>query len=195
MDALGMESPEEVRTQFGLRLRELRLEAGFKTARSFARALNLEENRYTRYERGEVEPNLLNIGKMCRLLGVDANRLLGLADNSNEQTGPIAMAERVGSGAMGTGRSAEAWRLASVIASLPSSEQDQSQSAGQHDPLVQLRSTAEIYRRLLSDDPGHVVAELLSEGALSHLASGRKTELLGLIDGFMGARDMPDQDV
>jgi transcriptional regulator with XRE-family HTH domain len=193
MDALGTESPEEVRTQFGLRLRELRLEAGFKTARSFARALNLEENRYTRYERGEVEPNLLNIGKMCRLLGVDANRLLGLADNSDAQTGPVAIAARVSSGAPGAGRSAEAWRLASVIASLTSS--DQSRSAEQNDPLVQLRSTAEIYRRLLSDDAGHVVAELLSEDALSHLASGRKSELLGLIEGFMRARHMPDQDL
>jgi len=81
MDALGTGSPAEVRTRFGLRLRELRLQAGFKSARSFALALNLEETRYMRYERGEVEPSLSNIRKMCRLLGVDANRLLGIADD------------------------------------------------------------------------------------------------------------------
>ena len=80
MATLGT-SPADVRTRFGLRLKELRREAGFKTARSFAQVLNMQENRYTRYERGEVEPNLFNIGKMCRLLGVDANRLSGLTDN------------------------------------------------------------------------------------------------------------------
>ena len=85
MDTLGT-SPADFRTRFGLRLKELRLEAGFKTARSFAQALDMQENRYTRYERGEVEPNLFNIGKMCRLLGVDANRLLGLTDNFDGQT-------------------------------------------------------------------------------------------------------------
>jgi transcriptional regulator with XRE-family HTH domain len=61
MDTLGTSSPAEVRTRFGLRLRKLRLEAGFKTERAFAHALDMEENRYTRYERGEVEPNLLNM--------------------------------------------------------------------------------------------------------------------------------------
>jgi hypothetical protein len=35
MDTLGTSSPAEVRTRFGLRLRKLRLEAGFKTARAF----------------------------------------------------------------------------------------------------------------------------------------------------------------
>jgi len=41
-----------------LALRRMGIENGFSLARQFARALGIEENRYTRYERAEVEPNL-----------------------------------------------------------------------------------------------------------------------------------------
>ncbi len=58
---LGAVPSSEVRIQFGVRLKSLRLSAGFRTARAFAEALELDENRYTRYERGEVEPNLATI--------------------------------------------------------------------------------------------------------------------------------------
>ncbi|MBS0244706.1 MAG: helix-turn-helix transcriptional regulator, partial [Proteobacteria bacterium] len=46
------------RAEFARRLRELRIPRGFRTARSLARALEIDENRYTRYERAEVEPDL-----------------------------------------------------------------------------------------------------------------------------------------
>jgi transcriptional regulator with XRE-family HTH domain len=182
MDALGTLSPAEVRTRFWLRLRTLRLEAGFKTARAFAHALEMEQNRYTRYERGEVEPNLLNIGRMCHLLGVDANRLLGPTDASDEQAGLAAETGGVSGQAKGTSRSTQAWRLASVIASLPSYNVDPSQT---NDPLVQLRATVEIYRQLLTDDPTNIFAQFLNDDALSGLELSRKSELMGLINGFM----------
>jgi transcriptional regulator with XRE-family HTH domain len=189
MDALGTVSPAEVRTRFGVRLRELRFQAGFKTARAFARALEMEENRYTRYERGEVEPNLLNIGRMCHLLRVDANRLLGLTDGSDAQAGLSLEDGRISGEATGASRSAEAWRLASVIASLRSSNAGHAQSPGISDPLLQLRATAEIYRRLLSDNPTDIFAQFLNDDTLNRLELSHKTELVSLIDVFMGTRD------
>src|SRR6188472_2934779 len=41
----------EVRSQFAKRLKAMRVHGGFERARYFAKALGIEENRYTRYER------------------------------------------------------------------------------------------------------------------------------------------------
>jgi len=60
-------SPLSARERFASQVRHLRAQKGFATARSFARALDIEENRYTRYERAEVEPSLTLIAdKMLR---------------------------------------------------------------------------------------------------------------------------------
>ena len=70
----------EVRSQFAKRLKTMRVERGFERARYFAKALGIEENRYTRYERAEVEPSLTLIHKMCEVLKVTPNELLGFSD-------------------------------------------------------------------------------------------------------------------
>ena len=70
----------EVRSQFAQRLKNLRTQRGFDRARYFAKSLGIEENRYTRYERAEVEPNLTLIHKMCETLRVSPNELLGFGD-------------------------------------------------------------------------------------------------------------------
>jgi transcriptional regulator with XRE-family HTH domain len=69
--------PPQARARFAAQLRRLRVQKGFSTAREFARAIGIEENRYTRYERAEVEPSLTLIHKMCETLGVAPNELLG----------------------------------------------------------------------------------------------------------------------
>lgn len=61
---------------FSQRLRESRVRGGFKTARSFAQALDIDENRYTRYERAEVEPDLDLLTRICEKLAVTPNDLL-----------------------------------------------------------------------------------------------------------------------
>jgi transcriptional regulator with XRE-family HTH domain len=76
------ESPLSPRDRFASQLRHLRAQKGFATARSFAQALGIEENRYTRYERGEVEPNLALLDKMCVTLGVSPNELLGFTETT-----------------------------------------------------------------------------------------------------------------
>jgi transcriptional regulator with XRE-family HTH domain len=75
-------SPPTARRQFARRLREFRIDRGFKTARSLARALGIDENRYTRYERAEVEPDLVLIQRICETLRVTPNDLFGTGDEA-----------------------------------------------------------------------------------------------------------------
>lgn len=70
-------TPPAARGDFARRLRALRVPRGFATARAFALALGIDENRYTRYERAEVEPDLALIRHICEVLGVTPNELLG----------------------------------------------------------------------------------------------------------------------
>src|SRR6476660_7643221 len=74
----------EVRLQFAKRLKTMRTQRGFDRARYFARSLGIEENRYTRYERAEVEPSLTLINKMCETLRVSPNELLGFSEFNDE---------------------------------------------------------------------------------------------------------------
>lgn len=63
---------------FAHRLKLARTKAGFATARSFSTALQIDENRYSRYERGEVEPNLTVLSAICLETAVSSDWLLGL---------------------------------------------------------------------------------------------------------------------
>jgi transcriptional regulator with XRE-family HTH domain len=64
-------------TPFATRLKQLRMLRGFRTARAFAQALGVDENRYTRWERGEVEPNVAMLGKIAEILGLPVDTLVG----------------------------------------------------------------------------------------------------------------------
>jgi transcriptional regulator with XRE-family HTH domain len=76
----------EVRLEFAKRLRWWRTARGFVRARDFASVLGIKENRYTRYERAEVEPNLALIHKMCETLRVSPNDLLGSTESNSRNT-------------------------------------------------------------------------------------------------------------
>ena len=82
-------SAPEVRLQFAKRLKQLRTEKGFLRARKFANALGIEENRYTRYERAEVEPSLTLIHKICVTLRLSPNDLLGSTETNPKSAIPI----------------------------------------------------------------------------------------------------------
>ena len=56
----------------------MRKSAGFESARAFAKRLGIDENRYKRYERAEVEPNLDLLVKISRELSVSIDTLVGL---------------------------------------------------------------------------------------------------------------------
>ena len=68
-----------IRQFFSERLRALRIAKGFPTARKFAQKLGIDENRYTRYERAEVEPDLALLVRICAELSASPNDLLGSA--------------------------------------------------------------------------------------------------------------------
>ena len=70
--------PPDVRKAFARRLKELRRLRGHMRARSFAIALGIEENRYTRYKRAEAEPSLTLIHTICSTLQVTPNDLFGI---------------------------------------------------------------------------------------------------------------------
>jgi transcriptional regulator with XRE-family HTH domain len=50
-----------------------------------ANLTGLDENRYARYERGEVEPSLATILKLCRALEVEPNELFGYPPSKSRQ--------------------------------------------------------------------------------------------------------------
>lgn len=65
---------------FAIRLKQLRVLRGFRTARAFAQALEIDENRYTRWERGEVEPSVVMLARMAEVLNLPVDILVSGGD-------------------------------------------------------------------------------------------------------------------
>lgn len=87
---MSAQKPPPTRLRFARRLRALRVARGFKTARSLAAALEIDENRYTRYERAEVEPDIGLIQRICEMLKVTPNELFGIGPELAADTAEIA---------------------------------------------------------------------------------------------------------
>jgi transcriptional regulator with XRE-family HTH domain len=175
----------QVRLQFAKRLKNMRIEGGFQRARYFAKSLGIEENRYTRYERAEVEPSLTLIHKICEILRVSPNELLGFAEYVGGRTPGFAEPPgEFGHREAGseTGRHAEllAWRLASEITSIRNR-----QRTNPGDPLAAARETGRLFQ-LLRSDPFNTVAGVLSDEALKELDPERKADLARLVEAFTG---------
>jgi hypothetical protein len=83
-------------------LRTFRVVNGYATARAFSQALGIDENRYTRYERAESEPDITLLTQMARLLGVALSDLLEDPPGGEGETGsagPAAVDRRPRRGA------------------------------------------------------------------------------------------------
>ena len=72
-----MSDPAEERLQFAKRLREARERRQYRP-REFAKMLGIDEQKYTRFERAEVEVPVGLLKLMCGVLGVSADELLGV---------------------------------------------------------------------------------------------------------------------
>jgi transcriptional regulator with XRE-family HTH domain len=178
-----------VRTQFAKRLKIIRTQRGFDRARYFAKSLGIEENRYTRYERAEVEPSLTLIHKMCATLHVTPNELLGFAEFNDEgafqnapglsESGdsPRGQAPAAGNGNIGS----LAWRLASEAAAIRSEQASRGNSP--EDPLANFRETAALFQKLQADPYG-TVAEVVDDPAVKGAPAARKTAIAELIRAF-----------
>ena len=186
----------EVRSQFAKRLKEMRAQAGFVRARFLAKALGIEENRYTRYERAEVEPSLTLIHKMCEILRVSPNELLGFA----ESEGPALRGfdENAPRGDSGRGLFPPdrleaqpvrnlAWRLAGMVAE---ARRQRSAANGADDPLALPRETAKLFQAL-ERDPFGTVASVAADESLQALDSDTKAELADLIKAYTDAFARP----
>ena len=60
-----------------LRLKELRKEKNLSQA-EFASKIGMQQQQYSRYEKGEREPQLKHIRKICKQFEISADWLLGL---------------------------------------------------------------------------------------------------------------------
>jgi transcriptional regulator with XRE-family HTH domain len=169
----------EVRSQFAKRLKTMRMQSGFQRARYFAKSLGIEENRYTRYERAEVEPSLTLIHKICEVLRVSPNELLGFP----EQRPNLGFAEPPAEFELPRNPSERqvellAWRLASEVVAVRSAHR-----SGAGDPLAAPRETGKLYQLLLKD-PFNTIADIVSGEALKGLDAERKAELARLVEAF-----------
>lgn len=174
----------EVRARFAQRLKTLRVQKGYLRARYFAKSLGIEENRYTRYERAEVEPDLTLLQKMCEVLRVTPNELVGFAEYGGPPLAPTfaeEASEYAGGDRFGRQLGMLAWRLASEAAVIRNKQRAQVKGAA--DPLAIARETGKLFQQLQSD-PFGMVAAIAADEDLKKLDARRKAELAELITSF-----------
>jgi transcriptional regulator with XRE-family HTH domain len=187
-----------VRSQFAKRLKSIRTLRGFGRARYFAKSLGIEENRYTRYERAEVEPSLTLIHKMCEMLRVTPNELLGFSELRHERGhaaapglaepagGEISHAYQHDAGAEhasegGDPLSSIAWQLAAAAVAIRHENAGKSKASA--DPLETVRETGALFRNLRVN-PFGAVTEIADDPALKSADAQRKAALAKLIQAF-----------
>jgi len=180
-------SAPAVRAEFARRLRALRAQRGFERARHFAKALGIEENRYTRYERAEVEPNLSLIFEICQKLAVTPNELLGFGEVADAgrpavlDAAPPLRGDGRPAGEAGPDLRALAWQLATEAAHVKAELRGSPKTAA--DPLRLVRDTGRLYSRL-EQDPFGTVAEIVDDPALQDGDGERKVKLAALIEAY-----------
>jgi transcriptional regulator with XRE-family HTH domain len=170
---------------FAERLRSVRKARGFRTAKSFAAEMDIDQNTYTRYERGEVEPNLSVIERMWSALGLTGNELFG------SMAGPISGAAEsrargvtalcdpglVDGFAGSTASTAAAWRLAEAWA------ETRAGNASAGDPLQRLVEVSRVYQDL-ADDPYGAVGRLLARPEIARFKPAQREVMATLITAF-----------
>ncbi|MEO0671329.1 MAG: helix-turn-helix transcriptional regulator [Pseudomonadota bacterium] len=179
-----------VRKRFAEQLKHFRKEAGFKRARAFAQALGIDENRYTRYERAEVEPSLTLIMQICGKLDVSPNTLFGLGPTEPEAHAAPAPGfgdSAHGAGAFGSGDDlpvasavkAQAWQAAKrfVASGAPTGKRGCAPGTTEFDDIAAI---AETYDRIIGD-PFGAVSALLAEAKASGVADNERAVLARLL--------------
>lgn len=190
---MAVELAPIARSQFAKRLKAIRTQRGFERARYFAESLGIEENRYTRYERAEVEPSLTLLHKICATLHVSPDQLLGFADlELDDSSTPMSAfaesaADGLSSGAGFAGpvkaepRSSLAWRVAAEVEAIHRETFPKSGSSA--DTFTRMRDTSTLYQSLQSD-PFGTVAKILADPALEAAGADRRAALAELIEAF-----------
>ena len=176
------------RAVFARRLRELRVPRGYRTARSLARALGIDENRYTRYERAEVEPDLQLLIRICEVLAVTPNDLLMEAMGGRSSAYPAGLAEGpvpdlrsppADIESAHLNRRTAAWRLAQYVAHMEiSAEGDPPDCPGD---LQTLQRWSQLHAAIDRDPFGFVAAIATNPRFVALPDDGQRkiTELIG----------------
>ena len=68
---------------FADKIKNLRIKGGV-SQKDLAAALNTSRSNISKYENGQLEPNIEMLKKLCAFYGVSADYLLGLAEESKE---------------------------------------------------------------------------------------------------------------
>ncbi len=172
------------REDFARRLRELRILRGFRTARSLARALEIDENRYTRYERAEVEPDLEMIRRICATLSVFPGELLGPGE-PNTGGRPATPSRRGRSERSqpepntGLALSSAAWDLAEAV--IGARARESGATNAEASPLADISQTGTLYRNIMQQ-PFEAITVLLQEPAVSNAGPDAASGLRERID-------------
>ncbi|MFZ4808148.1 MAG: helix-turn-helix domain-containing protein [Hyphomicrobiaceae bacterium] len=176
------------RAVFARRLRELRVPRGYRTARSLARALGIDENRYTRYERAEVEPDLALLIRICEALSVTPNDLLGdaMSHRSNGYVSGFAEAPAGETRAAPSAdperyrlkRQAAAWQLAHAVAQIETGTA--AEPAGNLSELHALQRVSQIHAAI-ERDPFAFIAGVMADPRVNGLSIEVQGQLVGLI--------------
>ena len=155
------------RDRFANRLRRLRQERGFAAARHFAQALGIPENRYTRYERGDSEPDLDDLYLFFEHLPASPNELFGVEGGTPSakqppgfESGPQEPLERFPEIARGPAHStaaepprrsdadAAAWHLATIVTR---HRRPKNTASPDHLTFAELRDTGLLFKALRND--------------------------------------------
>jgi transcriptional regulator with XRE-family HTH domain len=171
------------RVEFAQRLRALRVPRGFHTARSLARALGIDENRYTRYERAEVEPDLSMIRRICEILRVTPDALLGDGRQSaSDSASPARQAPPDGTRSSPppvTDLQTSAWMLAEAATDLLGPNGSSAPT-----PLMPVTETCKTYKALV-ERPFETISDLLAHPDLSKVDLPTANVLRQSIDQFV----------
>jgi transcriptional regulator with XRE-family HTH domain len=177
------------REKFPQNLRLLRISRGFARARHFAEAIGIGENRYTRYERGEAEPNIDLIYKICDVLKAAPNDLFGIGEDRNMLR--IDPSQRPGFADLPQAapslstphqdRQVAGWALARELAAL---EMGDSKGTA----AERLKATAAIFLEL-ERSPFHVIARILSGPAAATKPSEALKTVNDLVDAYLALLD------
>ena len=178
-----------VRLEFARRLRELRIPRGFRTARSLARSLEIDENRYTRYERAEVEPDLAMIRRICETLGVTPNELLGGGTSTAAAEQPGHRVGQPPEDSDGTGASTggghsniptTAWLLAEAAVTLKGIDRTPHATP----PLARMAELGKLYPSLMQQ-PSQTITDLLADRSIVDADPASARTLKERIDAFV----------
>lgn len=186
---MAPKSLKPLRTEFANRLRQYRVPRGYRTARMFALALGIDENRYTRYERAEVEPDLALLVRICTTLEITPNDLLGFPEISKAAapTGCVENGAAIGAQPALVGGPAEcvmrnrraiAWQIACKLAAQPHDGEASTE------PLALLARTSGLFREIEAD-PFEFVASAAENPVLREMPPERQSEVVASMNALL----------